>query len=317
MKGIGDAWISAQRGGAKSFEADIRSIGGQMFDQLIPPDMQQLLWSNRDRIKSVQIISREPFIPWELVYIKDPSRPKALTGSKFLGELGALRWLQKSFPPSKLRIRKKHAYYLLGDAGVDYQLPNAAKEAAMLQRLFDAQAIDANVSDLQELLQKQDSFDLLHICCHGVAASEQSSQAQLFIKGEFVDTEFQGETLKATTVEQTAQLAPLDSQYRPIVVLNACESARANRSFTNLGGFAHAFVGAGAGAFVGSHWSIGDTPALAFIEAMYEAVTQTGKGKMTLSEAVTRARAVARGKDDATWLAYVVYGHPLASVTVQ
>jgi hypothetical protein len=50
---------------------------------------------------------------------------------------------------------------------------------------------------------------------------------------------------------------------------------------------------------------------------MYEAVTQNGKGKMTLSEAVTRAREVARGKDDATWLAYVVYGHPRASVTVQ
>ena len=317
MKDIGDAWISSQRGGGESFEADIRSIGGQMFDQLIPPEMQQLLWGNRHRIKSVQVISREPFIPWELVYIKDPHQRKALTGSKFLGELGALRWLQKSFPPSKLRIRKSHAYYLLGDAGPDYELPNAAKEAALLNRLFEAKAIGANVSDLQKLLQKQGSFDLLHICCHGVAAGEQFAQAQLFIKGEFVDAEFQGETLKAITVEQTAQLAPLDSQYRPIVVLNACESARANRSFTNLGGFAHAFVGAGAGAFVGSHWSIGDTPALAFIQAMYEAITQGGKGKMTLSEAVTKAREVARGKDDATWLAYVVYGHPRASVSVQ
>jgi hypothetical protein len=317
MRDIGDAWISSQRGGGKSFEADIRTIGGQMFDQLIPRDMQQLLWNNRDRIKSVQVISREPFIPWELVYIKDPGQPKALAGSKFLGELGALRWLQRSFPPSKLRIRKTHAYYLLGDAGPDHQLPNAAQEAQVLRRLFKAQSIDANLSDLQELLQKQGSFDLLHICCHGVAAGEQFAQAQLFIKGEFAGDEFQGDTLKATTVEQTAQLAPLDSQYRPIVVLNACESGRANRSFTSLGGFAHAFVGAGAGAFVGSHWSIGDSPALAFIEAMYEAVAKSGKDKLTLSEAVSQARAVARGKDDATWLAYVVYGHPRASVSVE
>jgi hypothetical protein len=316
MDDIGKAWVADQPGAMKAFERDIRSIGGKMYDQLIPPEMQRLLWDNRERIKSVQVFSLEPFVPWELVYLKDPSNPSAVANNKFLGELGLLRWIYKTYPPAKLRIRKKHAHYLIGDAGADLALPNAEKEAALLRKLLGAEPLEANLNELQELLEKPDSFDLLHICCHGSAAGEEFSQAQLFIKGDLVDGEFQGETLKADTVQQIGRLAEPGAEYRPIVVLNACQSARPNRDFLGLGGFAHAFVRAGAGAFVGSHWSIGDSPALQFVTAMYEAVADNPKKKLTLSEVVTKARQAARGKDDATWLAYVVYGHPRASVSV-
>ncbi|MGN0035033.1 MAG: hypothetical protein ACI364_04840, partial [Coriobacteriales bacterium] len=46
--------------------------------------------------------------------------------------------------------------------------------------------------------------------------------------------------LLATTVAQTAQLGA--DGHRPIVVLNACESARMSRSFASMGGFASAFL---------------------------------------------------------------------------
>ena len=75
----------------------------------------------------------------------------------------------------------------------------------------------------------------------------------------------------ATTVEQTAQLKTDANQ--PIVVLNACESARTIASFAGMGGFADAFVKAGAGVFVGTHWSVGDGPARTFIEAFYQSFT--------------------------------------------
>jgi hypothetical protein len=317
MNEIGDAWIPDKPGAVESFERGIRAIGAQMFEQLIPPEMQRLLWRKRDNIKSVQVFSFEPFIPWELVYLKDPDVEGTPADNKFLGELGLLRWIYSSYPPAKLRIRAGRARYLLGDAGPDHPLPDAPAEAKLLQDTFGAKPLPPDLNGLEKLLEEPGAFDLLHICCHGAAAGEDSAQAQLFIDGHFDENgKFNGDALKAVTVEQSGNLAPRDAEYRPIVVLNACESARGNREFNGLGGFAQAFVRAGAGAFVGSHWSIGDSPALKFVTAMYKAISQTKQKKMTLSEAVTAARKVARDDKDATWLAYVVYGHPRASVTV-
>ncbi len=86
---------------------------------------------------------------------------------------------------------------------------------------------------------------------------------------------------------------------------------RSGYSLRGIGGFAPAFITAGAGVVVGSSWSIGDVPAYGFIETFYE--TFLGKGKaVTLAEATAAARRKAREDGDATWLAYVVYGHPRA-----
>jgi hypothetical protein len=290
-----------------------------MFDQLFPREMQELLWEKRDDFKSVQVFSREPFIPWELVYLKDPRKRVAERGNKFLGELGLLRWLYDGFPPSKLRIRRSRVRYLISDVtGDNMELPEAEAEGGLLRKKLGGTAVNPDLEDLSPLLQKPGSFDLLHICCHGHAAGKDSAQAQLYITGIFEDGRFMGQTLQATTVQQTASLAEPDAEHRPIVVVNACESGRPNREFNGMGGFAHAFVRARAGAFIGTHWSVGDAPALAFVEALYDSfLGKKRKKPVTLSAAVIKAREKARANQDATWLAYVVYGHPHAEVTVE
>ena len=120
--------------------------------------------------------------------------------------------------------------------------------------------------------------------------------------------------LYATTVAQTAQLR--DGKYRPIVVLNACESARQSRGFHGLGGFAPAFIRGGAGLFIGTLWSVGDTPALTFIDAFYRsfAVRKPNVAPRQLRDAVILARKATRNGGDGTWMAYAVYGHPRAVV---
>jgi hypothetical protein len=309
---IGDSWAATGTGGMESFERNLRAIGAKMFDQLLPPKMQELLWAERGRIRSVQVFSREPFVPWELVYIKNPAERVAPENSQFLGELGLLRWIYRGYPPVKLRVRTKRARYVIPEYGADLQLPQSADEIRLLKTMFKAIEVPARLNEIERLLATPDSFDLLHFCGHGEAAGTSSTQARLLISGQMDGDEFIGDTLRATTVEQTAQLA---AEYRPIVVLNACESARRNREFTGMGGFADAFVKAGAGAFIGTHWSVGDAPAYTFIEALYKAFRQS-RPSVTLSEAVRLARQTARGKADATWLAYVVYGHPRATVAV-
>ena len=311
---IGDSWSGEGPAGVESFERSLRAIGGQMFDQLLPRAMQELLWARRKDIRSVQVFSREPFIPWELVYLKDPTKRVAPEGNPFLGELGLLRWIYKGYPPLQLRVRKSKVRYVAPEYGADLYLEQSAKERELLKKLFTATQVKSKLNDIERLLEKPDAFDLLHFCGHGEAAGTESSQARLLIDGRMDGDRFVGDALKATTVEQSAQLA---GKMRPIVVLNACESARRNREFAGMGGFADAFVKAGAGAFVGTHWSVGDAPAFAFIDAFYQGLLKSASKKQTLAKVVQQARLAARGKQDATWLAYVVYGHPHAIVTVE
>jgi CHAT domain-containing protein len=93
-------------------------------------------------------------------------------------------------------------------------------------------------------------------------------------------------------------------------VLNACQVARQGWHLTSAGGFADAFLRAGAGGFVGTLWAVGDAPARTFTETFYHAL-MAGK---TFAESAIAARQAARDAGDATWLAYAVYGHPHAIV---
>ena len=76
--------------------------------------------------------------------------------------------------------------------------------------------------------------------------------------------------------------------------------------FTTVGGFAKAFLDAGASAFVSCLWSVQEQPARVFVEKLYEELL---KGT-PMSRASALARAAARDADDPTWLAYVVYARP-------
>lgn len=79
---------------------------------------------------------------------------------------------------------------------------------------------------------------------------------------------------------------------------------------TGVGGFTQAFLRRGAGAFIGTLWSVGDSPARSFTEEFYDGLLKS----VTIAEATVKAREKARQAGDATWLAYVAYGHPHAKL---
>jgi CHAT domain-containing protein len=86
------------------------------------------------------------------------------------------------------------------------------------------------------------------------------------------------------------------------VVLNACQSGRPSPQLT--GGFACAFLMAGAGTFVGALWSVIDEPAYIFLKALYGALLDD----KPLGEAAKIARNASAEKEASSWLAYAVYG---------
>ena len=310
---IEDRWAE-HKSEKDAFARDLRAIGADLFDDLFPLELQQLLWKHRDEIKSVQVLSSEPFIPWELVHVRDPSERKAGPGAAFLGEMGVVRWLIHGYAPERLRLRKGKARYVVPDYPPPDTLPAAQEEITLVTERFGAKEVTPEAEAMYRLLESPGQFDLLHIACHGLADPADIDAACLEMPGKLrSDGSMSEESVLASTVKREAQLD--DGDWKPIIVLNACQSLRGGYSLKGVGGFAESFVAGGAGVIVGSSWSVGDVPALVFIEEFYKRFLDPRKPE-TLATAAAAARQKARTDGDATWLAYVVYGHPRAKVSI-
>src|SRR5262249_15380516 len=69
---------AASRGDAAVSEVDstLAGVGYHLFEQLLPPRLQDLSWTFRERgVQTVLVLSDEPHIPWELIkpYRADPA----------------------------------------------------------------------------------------------------------------------------------------------------------------------------------------------------------------------------------------------------
>jgi hypothetical protein len=308
---IESRWVSSQDD-VEAFTADLRAFGGELFDQLFPSELRSLLWEYHSQIKSIMILSTEPFIPWEIVHLKPPGQTSLPDETMFLGQMGLVRWLYGSFPPQAIKIRKGRSRYVIPNyPDQRYHLPQAAQEFQFLEQTFQAQAVEPQSNPVRELLYSGE-FDLLHFAGHGTADQGSIGNAKLLMQGRMEGGKYISTTLTATTVEQFSRLKSGEDGNRPIVVLNACQIGREGSGLTSIGGFSQAFLTGGAGVFVGPLWSVYDRPARMFTETFYQGLTDG----LTLSEATIQAREEARKDGDATWLAYAVYGHPHLRVTV-
>ncbi|MEA2327143.1 MAG: hypothetical protein QOE68_2102 [Thermoanaerobaculia bacterium] len=315
-KKIEARWLST-KGDFVEFQEELRTFGGTLLDELVPTNVQDALWNVRDSLTAIQVVAEEPFIPWELVHLKPP---RAASGQSsplpqemhFLAQKGLVRWLaNKGRAPLQLLVRKGRSFYLIPQYGhPDWDLPDAQLEIPLLQTTFGSAAVAAE--DVRKLLRTPGRVDHFHFSGHGEADATKAYDAQLLISGTVEGGLWVPRYLQPDIIEQTAQLADAEG-HRPLVVLNACQIGRAGWRLSSIGGFAHAFIHAQAGAFVGSLWSVGDVPARHFSEAFYGALVN---GE-TLSRAAVAGREAAAKEEDGTWLAYVVYGYPHATMKVE
>jgi hypothetical protein len=323
-KRIEKYWLSTNAD-VKSFTRELRAFGGELFDELFPEKLRKILWKHRDELKSIMVMSTEPFIPWEMVHLKEPETSNLPDETKFLGQLGLVRWLHTvGWPPKQLKIREGRARYVIPQYPMQkLRLPEAEKESQFLRRMFSATPVEANLDAVHEVISKPGEFDLLHFACHGYAEQDNISNAGLMLQGRLervgtgagAEERYIPDTLSAIYAGQYSRLKAADNN-RPLVVLNACQTGREGYSLTGIGGFAEAFLKGGAGAFVGTLWSVGDSPARSFTETLYRELRgEPGRKPSNLADAAIAAREKAREAGDATWLAYAVYGHPHMKVT--
>jgi hypothetical protein len=105
----------------------------------------------------------------------------------------------------------------------------------------------------------QGDFDVIHISCHGRTDAHDGQRTELLMGDRRT-------AVSAATVAARARLAART----PLVFLNACETGRQTALLTRWGGWSRTFFDAGAGAFVGTSWSVHDKPAARFAEAFYD-----------------------------------------------
>lgn len=285
-------------GDAKERHRQLENVGAQLFKKLLPLDLQRKLWALPRSIRTVQIVSDEAWIPWELLKLQDPDSHSA---GPFFAEAFALsRWLRDDQDTRGAEVLGLHRIALVVPKGS--QLASADDEGQLAQvfrsREREVDEIPARYLDVTEALGLG-RYGGWHFAGHGLTWGESPDQWSVKLdQGKLTATDLAGEARRL-------------GRSRPLVFLNACDSARGADSLTGRGGLACAFVEAGAGAFLGSYWALPDDRAHFFAVAFYERFL---KAELPIGEAVRQARMRLREEfpGDPTWLAYTVFAHPLA-----
>ena len=291
--------------------SDVQDIGVDFFERLFPEDMQEFLWERRDKLKNLLVLTDEPYMPWEIVHLKPP-RGEREQEPRFLAQGGLVRWHFDRVPPQHLRVRPGRARSLCPVyEDPAFSLAGPEQEAHFLEQRFGATPIRPTPRAVRALL-RSGGFDLLHFAGHGAADAATIEDARILLAANRRDGQDMQEFLSATNVSANAKWTR-NGEVGPVVVLNACEVGQSGTQLSTVGGFAKAFLDAGASAFVSCLWSVRDEPSRTFVEALYDELL---KGA-TVARASARARAVARAAGDETWLAYVVYARPDAVLATE
>ena len=256
--------------------------GEQLWDRLVPTEVQRQFWDCLGRIEQLTILSDNDVFPWEVLH------PGGELGFLVTGDFPVTRTVEKW--RWTRRLYKSPARFVVPRQPVDVP-PEAEREAGILRDILGA--TEPNISTLRELqgLIDDGGFGVLHFACHA-GFSQDDRGPQIMLDKPFLPREL-GRWRQAW--------------HQPLVFLNACRSAGPRYRCFGVDGFAERFLHAGAGAFIGSLWEVGDLTALRFAQELYGMLTE---GR-TLGEAVTDLRRRVKNGDP-TWLAYAVYGHPAA-----
>jgi hypothetical protein len=282
--------------------------GLNLFRDLVPADLQRALWSFRDRVRTLQINSDEPWIPWEVCKLEGLVDGAVEEGPFFAEAFKVTRWFRKVPAVPQITLNNI-ALVVPGDSGLDA----AADEKRYVESLRNARRqvsnIEATRAAVTQAMQAA-VHDAWHFTGHARAsATANADQAP-------IELENAEKLTPADIVGRTSNLL----KTKPFVFLNACQSAQAGMALTGVGGWAQRLITVPAdrtpaAAFVGTYWQVDDGKACAFAKALYDRLILDA---MPIGQAAHEARLAARSRDgepyDTSWLAYTVYADPSATV---
>ena len=278
-------------------EQKLAAKGSILFEKLIPTDLQVLLWQLRDRIKVVQVQSEEPWIPWELCKLQGREDGRVVEGPFLCEAFAMTRWLPGIGFKRTLSL-KNMALVLPRDSG----LPMATSEGEYVLSFANGgrrvERVPATFLQLRAALASG-SFDGWHFTGHGGFRAPDPNRSAMLLENRE----------ELTPEDLTGVVANLGLA-RPLVFLNACQIGRNALSLTDIVGWAAQFLRADAAAFIGSYWSVYDQAAHDFAQAFYSRLL----AGLSIGQATQQARVTIKPLGDPTWLAYVVFADPFATI---
>ncbi|MEH2521034.1 hypothetical protein V1279_006607 [Bradyrhizobium sp. AZCC 1610] len=304
VRGYMEKFTSASTGPEQLID-ELNGAGKKLFDAS-PKLFQEVFWALSDAglpLRSIAIVSEEPYFPWELMIPRRRSKNGLEEFEKSLGVLfGVGRWTSPDIVSPTRDIELNDSFVIAPNYNGRGDLRNAAAEAKMVASLFDGEMISpASFAQIRMRLLGQ-ARSLIHFVCHGNSAAFENQSLRL--EGN--------EVLTSSSLIGINGLAKIFSAKKPVVFLNACEVGRGIPSLVGLGGFAPAFIELGASAVIAPLWSVDDEIAHRIAEEFYREVRKKPSVPLSRIFSAIRAKAYVEGKD--TYAAYCFFGDPLASM---
>ncbi len=282
------------------------AAGKELF-QASPKIFQDVFWKlvKQGRpLKTISIVSQEPYVPWELMV------PNA--GATTLDPLGVTyavgRWvaLDNVSPPQQVRLKDSIAVAPVYRTNPN--LPHAAEEAVFVNGLFPGRSLDPATWTTLDAAFAAGGASILHFACHGGA------DGKSILLAEEQGAQHDG-NLTPLDLDGWQDAAKAFSTKTPLVFLNACEVGRLAPSLLGAGGFAAAFAKLGASCVVAPIWSVDDSLAHEVAEAFYQAVEASPGASLASLLGPIRKQAYDGTKAD-TFAAYCFFGDPDAVAAV-
>ena len=296
--------------GKASLRPALVGIGHQIARQL-PHQFwdvfSQVAATTAPRPPSIQILSAEAHIPWELAVLPDTVALVDPKAPRFLGaQANVARWVIGEPPPRvppPARLGVATIAVISGVFTGPATLEEAEAEADAMEDKFAADPIQAVDQAVLECLSHAPAYDVIHFAVHGTYADPATGGAVqpriLLADGTFLD-------------ENTVMgLEPLPGT--PLVFLNACQVGSGHQVLGDYAGMAAAFLYAGAAAVIAPLWSIDDAAAkdigLRFYERVFAGASPAEALRLERASFLTSPETAS-----STFLAYQYYGHPSLKV---
>ncbi|HEX4668800.1 MAG TPA: CHAT domain-containing protein [Solirubrobacterales bacterium] len=285
----------------------LRGAGMDLW-KAAPPELHEVFWELIEKgkpLESIFVVSDEWSFPWELV-VPHRGRSDAAEQRQPLGiEFAVGRWVTDDMisPPQKVDL--VDSYVFAPDYKDKKKLPKAAAEADYVCRNLNGEPITPGNFDPLEEKFAAGGVSLAHFVCHGGTSTERSQVLGLEDGGR----------LESHQIGAMDALKTALADKQPFVFLNACQVGSPQPALVGVGGFATAFIDAGATCVIAPLWSVGDTVAHDLATGLYDALRDDPKLTPAAALKELRVRAYAEGGSH-SWAAYCFYGDPLTAVAM-
>ena len=255
---------------------------------------------------TLQIASEDFFVPWELLYDRDPNGPD-LSYEHFWGMRYTIsRAIVQEARPGAfvspiITVESKPKVGLLTYAGLPSVVEREIPFFEILDRgqqiiLQQLRALDP--SDPRGAIEAfadfwEQGLDVAHFACHAVADEDHPARSHIVV------------TRECPISLQDMEVFRIRFLNYPLVILNACETGNLNPLYTSY--FAAAFLRSGARGVVATEGPVPDDLASAFIEQFYSLLL---RGSPLGDSLFLARRHFLHTHDDPAGLLYSLYAPP-------